>query len=395
MKTLRALFPVIVLAAAHGGVDFFGAILQALAPVVSQHIDVQPGRVVALVGIVGLVTNGIQPLVGLVMGKRNMAWLLWVAMLLSMLPAFMGFIDSYWLLVILVLGGSLGTGSYHPEGLLSAHDSSGEHAHLGIPFFMAGGYFFSAAAAPIAIHWVGWFGLKSLVWFVLPGLLLALLLYMNLKQKRAKHPSIVMRPRSQRRTKHIPGGLSVWPLLTVAVFCNIATALFLAIITSHYELTYGSEARTWAGWVMLTIGGAGCIASFFWGYICRRKGYYLAVLLTQLAAAPLFMLLARAESPIAGFWFAIPLSVISPGAVYPVAVTLTRNASGLTQSLRAGLIVGGTWGLAAIVVMIAGILLDMGVPSWKLVSISGFSCLAAAAVAAVQLLRKRVKVSNN
>lgn len=389
MKTLKAFLPVIVLSAAHGGVDFYGAFLQSLAPVVSQHLAVQPGRVVALVGIVSLIANGIQPLVGLIMSKRNVAGILWGAMLLSMLPCFMGFIDSYWILVILVIGGALGTGAYHPEGLLSAHDSSGEYAHLGVPLFMAGGYFFSAAAAPIAIHWVSWFDLKGLVWFIPPGLLLAGLLYMNLRQKRAKHPSIVLRPRSQRRTRAIPGGLSVWPLLAVAVFCNIATALFLAIITSHYELTYGPESRAWAGWVMLTIGGVGCLASFFWGHVCRKKGYFLAVLLTQLVAAPLFILLARADSPIAGFWYAIPLSIISPGSVFPVAVTLTRNASGLTQSLRAGLIVGGTWGLAALVVMAAGVLLDMGVPSWKLVSISGFSCLVTAAVAGVQLLRKQ------
>jgi Arabinose efflux permease len=389
VKTLKALLPVTILAAAHGGVDFYGAFLQALAPVVSEHLAIQPGRIVALVGVVGLVTNGIQPLIGLIMGKRNIAWILWGALLLSMLPCFMGFIDSYWLLVILVLGGSLGTGSFHPEGILSAHDSSGEYAHFGVPLFMAGGYFFTAAGAPIAIHWVSWFGLRSLVWFILPGLLLAALLYLNLRRKKAKHPSIVLRPRSQRRTRAIPGGVSIWPLLTVAVFCNIATALFLAIITSHYELTYGPESRTWAGWVMLTIGGVGCLASFFWGHICHKKGYFLVLLLTQLASAPLFILLARADSPIAGFWYALPLSVISPGSVYPVAVTLTRNASGLTQSLRAGLIVGGTWGLAALVVMAAGVLLDMGVPSWQLVSVSGFSCLVTAVVAGVQLLRGR------
>ncbi len=381
---------VTLFAAAHGSVDFYVTLLQALAPGMTQHLDLPLGRVVALVGIGQLIANGVQPLTGWIMGKRNLSWIMWAGAIIATLPALMGWASGHWTLALLVVVGAFGTGAFHPEGILAAHETSGDKAHFGVPLFMAGGYFFSAAAAPIAIFWVGRFGYRALAWLAIPGLLLALTLYRKDSQKRHSHPSVAIRPRSQRVTRREAGTLSFWPLLFVALFCNTATGLFMAILTSHYDLTFGPDSRVWAGWVLLIIGGLGSLASFFWGSVCRKKErYYLVAFATQLLAGPLFFLLAHASSPALGLAIAFPLSVVSPGAVYPVSVSLVRNASGATQALRAGLIVGGTWGIAALMIMLAGVLIDHGVSTTALVSVSAFSCLLAALLSGWQALAIR------
>lgn len=389
VTTLRTWFAVVALAGAHGAVDFYVTLLQALAPGMALRLGVPLGKVVVLVGVVQMVCNGIQPVVGWLMGMRNLSWILWAGSALSIAPCFMGWVDGYWALVVLVVVGALGTGIFHPEGVLSAHDSSGNLAYLGVPLFMAGGYFFSAASAPAAIHWVDWFDFPALAWLTLPGLVFAAGLLLIHRRKRRQHPSLVIRPRSRRQTRMETGRFSAWVLLALAAFCNCATALFMAILTSHYELVYGPEARAWAGWVLLVIGGGGVLASFFWGRLCRGGNYYLVVFLTQLGSAPLFALLAYASSPRIAFLISLPLSVISPGAVYPAAVTLIRNAAGLTQSLRVGLIVGGTWGTAGLVVMVAGHLLDRGVDSSHLIVVSACCCLIASLYAGLQALITR------
>ena len=62
---------------------------------------------------------------------------------------------------------------------------------------------------------------------------------------------------------------------------RVATALVFAILSSHYELTFGPAARVWAGWVLMALGAGGSAASFLWGALSKRHGYYRVVLLTR------------------------------------------------------------------------------------------------------------------
>ncbi|MDR0362763.1 MAG: MFS transporter [Planctomycetota bacterium] len=381
VRIVKTRFALILLSIAHGSVDFYVNLLQALAPAMAVHLDVPLGGIVALVGIGQFATNVVQPLAGLIMGRRNLSWIVWAGAALSVLPAFMGWVSGFWPLAALILIGAVGTGIFHPEGLLAAHDASGEEAHFGVPLFMAGGFFLSAVAAPVGIQWVERLGFKSMAVLAIPGLLIACSLLGAHRKRKREHPSIVVRPRSRRVARIEAGRLSFWPIFAMAACFSIATGLFFAILTSHYELKFGSEARAWAGWVILAMGGVGSLSSFFWGYVCRKKGYFAAVFLTMLAAAPLFFLLANAGSPAMGLAIAFPLSLIAPGALYPTSVNLSRNSAGLTQSLRAGLMVGGTWGAAAVVTVAVGVLIDRGVDTTYLVAVSACACLLAGLIA--------------
>lgn len=375
--------------AGHGTVDFYPGILPAIAPGVAEHLGISIGSVVALVGIGSLVSNGIQPFIGAVMERWNLSWALWVAAVLSTFPSLLGFANGYYALLALVLLGALGNGLFHPEGVLSAHDASGDNAYLAIPFFMAGGGILNALAAPICIQWSSRFGYHALALLALPGLGVALALLLNHDRKKRQHPSIVIRPRSKRITKLVAGGMSFWPLLLVSMFLGVSIGLFLAVISSHYELAFGPAARSWSGWVLMVVGVTGSLASFWWGHMTKKHDYYKVVLLTQALTVPLFIVMAYAPSPAAGFAAALPLSLFAPGAVYPVSVSLVRNASGLTQSMRAGLVVGGTWGMSALVVMLSGWLLKRGMPSHNLVLISAASSFGALVVAVSQLIANK------
>ena len=385
-KRARENIMLVLLSIGHGTVDFYLSILQAVAPSLALHLGLPLGQVVALVGIATLVTNAVQPLAGYVMGSRNLAWILWAGLALSVAPTFMGWSTGMFSLTVVILLGAVGTGIFHPEGVLSAHDASGDRAHFGIPLFMAGGSSFSALAAPVGIYWAGHFGYHSMALLAIPGILLGLVFLFNHHSRRRKHPSIFLRPRSRRVTRMEKGRMSFWPLLAVSICFGLATGLLFAIFSSHYELTFGPEARTWAGWVLMVFGGFGAAASFVWGPLAGKVGYYRLVLVTQVLAAPLFFWLAHATSPVAGLLIALPLSIIAPGSVYPVSVTLSKTASGVTHALRTGLVIGGTWGSAAVAIMLAGWLLGRGVASNTFIIASGVCSLVAAALAAWQVV---------
>lgn len=393
-EKLKQYFPILLLTAGHGAVDFYIGLLQVVAPGLAAYLGVPIGDLVLLVGMSILLNNIMQPLAGWIMGRRNISWMLWGAVFLSALPTLMGYATGYWSLAALVLLGAIGTGLYHPEGALSAHEASGDKAHLGVPQFMAGGAGVVAICTPLCIKISERYGFPALAWFAVPGIVVGFLFLFQYRHRKRTHPSLVIRPRSKRVTRIQAGTLAFWPLFGVGLGLGVGSGMFLSLLSSHFELLFGPESRSWSGWVLMVIGFAGSLCSFLWSTLAKKRGFYKISLITQLAAAPLFLLMANPSSPEMGFLIALPLSLVSPNAVYPVAVTMARNTAGLTQGLRTSIMMGGTSGLSSIAVMVAGALIGRGLPSRHLVLFIAFCSVVTVGLSLWQLLaRPRVPES--
>ena len=377
LARIKPYIPIFLLTAGHGAVDSYLGFMPVLVPMVASTLQIPMGDVVMLVGITALVNNLSQPLIGYIIGRKNLSWTLWFAIALSSLPVFMGYTTGFWSLAILSVLGGIGTGLYHPEGLLATHDAAGDKAYLGIPLFMAGGAAIYAMATPLSIRLTESFGLKALVIFLVPGLLLSAIFFAQYRKRKREHPSIVIRPRSKRMTQLRAGGISFWPLLAVSVCFCVASGLFLSVLSSHYELLFGPDARSWSGWVLMVMGVGASLSSFMWSALSKRIGFYLLAFLTQIVAVPLFVLMANPTTPEWGLVLAIPLCLVTPAAIHPVGVALSHNAAGSTKGLRASLMVGGTYAVTSLAIMLAGVLLRRGMPSGDIILfVAGCSLLA-------------------
>ena len=393
LTSLKKFYPILLLTCGHGLVDSFMGLLQVLAPGLAAHLGIPLGQVVMLIGVSSLVTNLIQPAAAWVMGSHNLAWALPLAILASSFSVFMGFAGNIWILAAFIVIGAAGTGLYHPEAVLAAHDASGDHAHIGIPLFMAGGTAIYALITPLSIRITETYGFPYLTWFLIPCLLVTALFVISYRNRRKTHPSILSRPRSKRITVVGDGHISYWPLLATGLFICMATGLYLAILSSHYELRFGPEARHWSGWVLMVLGAGASLSAFLWASVVKRRGFYPVALATQLAAFPLFLLLAHATSPEMGFAVALPLCLVTPASMHPALLTLAKNAAGATQALRMSLMMGGTFGVASAAVMVAGALIERGVASSTIFVFVALCCLAAALLSAWQLLVHRKRQS--
>lgn len=389
LNKLKPHFPILLLTIGHGAVDSYLGLLPVLAPGLAAYMGIPLGDIVMLIGISALLNNMMQPLAGWIMGHRNLAWSLWFAVLLSSLPVWMGFMPNFFTLAIIIILGAMGTGLYHPEAALSASDVTGEKAYLGIPMFMAGGAAIYGLATPLCIKITETWGFKALGWLLIPGAIVAGLLYASYRRRKREHPSIVIRPRSRRMTRVQAGTISFWPLLAVGMCFAVGNGLFLSILSSHYELLFGEASREWSGWTLMVLGILGSVMSFVWSALGRRRGFYVMALGTQLVAFPLFLLMARPESAGWGFVMALPLSLVTPATVHPMAVGLARNAAGSTQALRTGLMMGATYGAASVAIMVAGVLLRRGVSSSWIVIFVACCSLAAALLSVWQLVAHR------
>lgn len=388
LDKIKLYFPILLLTAGHGAVDFYITLLQVVAPGLSEFLKIPLSDILILAGLAAIFSNIIQPIAGYVMGRRNLSWILWVSVIISALPTFMGFAGTYFVLFFLIILGSAGTGAYHPEGALAASDASGKYAYLGVPLFMAGGFAAVAAGTPLSIAISEKYGFPALAWLCVPGLLIGLVFLLQYHHRRVTHPSLVVRPRSKRVTPTEAGSMSYWPLLATAVFLMTGNGLFMGLLASHYELTFGPDSRVWAGWVLMVAGVVGSSCSFFWSMVTKRFGFYKVTALTQIMAAPLFILMAFPASPAWGLAISFPLGMVSPNSVYAVAVALSRNAAGLTQGLRTSIIIGGTSATAGAAVMVSGILLGRNVASSTLM-LCAAGCSAVAVALSVWRLSLR------
>ncbi len=389
LEKLKSAYPILLLTAGHGAVDTYLGLLPVVAPGLAAYMGVPIGDVVMLIGICSFLNNMTQPVAGWIMGHRNLAWVLGFAVLLSSLPVWMGFMPNFlWLSVIIILGG-IGTGLFHPEAALSASDVSGDKGHIGIPLFMSGGTAVYGVATPIYIWITENFGFKALGWLALPGALVSVLLYLGYRQKKRTHPSVVIRPRSRRVSAVREGVMSFWPLFAVTTSSSIATGLLISILSSHFELLFGESARTWSGWTLMVLGLCGSLMSFVWSSLGRKVGFYVLALGTQAVAFPLFLLLAGPPSAAWGFVITVPLSLVAPATLHPLAVGLSRNAAGSTQALRAALMMGVSFAMSAVAVMAAGVLLRRGMPSGWVIVVTAMCSLATIGLSVWQLWANR------
>lgn len=392
LERLRPHFPILLLTAAHGAVDSYLGILSVVAPGLAVAMGIPLGDVVMLVGVGSLLNCAVQPLAGWIMGRRNLSWILWFSVLLSSVSVWMGWMPGFFWLCVIILAGAAGTGLFHPEAALSASDATGDKAYLGIPLFMAGGGTIYAIVTPLSIRVAERFGFESLAWLALPGVAVALLLFLSHQKQKREHPSVVIRPRSRRITKVSATAISFWPLLATGFCLAVANGVFLAVLSSHYELRFGPDARHWAGWTLMVLGMLASILSFVWSGMGRRHGFYLMTLATQAAAFPLFLLMAWPASPAWGFALAFPLGLVTPATIHPMAVGMARNAAGSTQALRTALMMGATYGLSAVATMVAGALLRRGMPSSWIILCIALCSLGAALLSAWQLWAGRRSV---
>lgn len=110
-----------------------------------------------------------------------------------------------------------------------------------------------------------------------------------------------------------------------------------------YALTYGGVAN-----MMVGIGAVAGSLTLAWLASRGRELFY--VILSAFVAIPFFLLYLIFMKYPTAIGFLLPFGFFAM-ALFPLIVSLARNARGVNLGFRMGIIVGGTWGMAHLVLM--------------------------------------------
>ena len=346
--------------------DLGHGVLPIITPLLTAKLDLTFFQV----GIIALAFTFssaiIQPILGVLSDRYSMSWLMPLGIFLSALGmALTGVVNSYGLLLFVILLSGIGVAGYHPEGSKMTHlMSEEEKAGTAMAVFSVGGNVGFALGPMFAIFLLSFSGLKSILGFFIPGFLITLVfLYLSprfnrimkgyIKERKEKE-EIEEKDRQKARTKKAS---LVFLLLYVAVRSWIHSGL-VYFIPFYFPAFKGITEPEYLMTILLI---AGALGTLLGGPLTDRFGgrnCLLASMILSLLTVYPFVYFNNYWIPI--FAFIAGAAIIS---TFSITVVLGQRLLPGNVGLASGLVLGFAVGMGSIGVTILGMIADrVGLP---------------------------------
>jgi FSR family fosmidomycin resistance protein-like MFS transporter len=353
-RRLFGLHPtVLVLASTHFLVDGFGNILTPLLPVIIPRLNLSLAAA-GTVQMVYLMANSVSQLgFGHVADRWRPRVLLIAGPLVAVsVVTLVGVAHSVWTLgAVLILGG-FGAAAFHPPAAALVHRYSGERRGLSMSFHITSGTLGQAMAplvfAPVAQH----FGLSTVPWLMVPGLLLVGLGLL---------PHLPRVDRLQEHHEESAGFRALVPyakpltLLYLIVVLRTMTAATFTTFTPVMLVRRGmsvAQAGTVAAIFYTAVGAGG----FFGGPLADRLGPRRVIVISLIAAVP-FLFTAPWLSG-TSFIVVVACGGFLLQSTLPVNVTFGQSLAPISAATVSSLMMGFAWGMSGLSVPFTGMLAD-------------------------------------
>jgi len=345
-----------VLSGVHFLVDMFGNVLPALLPVICDDFQITLAVGGLVLASLPLASNCVQILTGHLRPDKTAPLFLHLGVVLSASICLMALAPRSMagILLVVALGVISGSGVAvaHPEGLRAIHTLDRIPPALSTAVFMTSGFFGFASGGAISACLVASHGLKGL-YPLIPCLLLGIVTVRLSRVRLAvEHDTANGNGRALSASAHV---LPFWKVLAIGVPAAISTTVIQQLTPTHlhelgFDLAFGGFSVAMFGW-------GGAVGPFLWTVIAHRKGDLAASIWAFLLSTPFIVLYLMFAERAGAAWLLFGVGFSSMSA-YILTVTLARQSRGFNLGRRMALIVGGTWGVATLALMILAPLAD-------------------------------------
>lgn len=339
------------LAAGHLATDFQTGALPALLPFLVDRFRLSYLLAALLMLAMTASSSVVQPLFGLWSDRRGGIWLLPGGVALAGVGmALAADAPRYWLVVVLVLLGGLGSAAYHPEGSKFAAYASGRRRASGMSAFIVGGNLGIGLGSVAVTPLVLWAGLRGGLLLAVPSLAVAALLVASVPFLRGFVPAPAAELHAPGESR--PGALAL--LLAVIAFRSLAwfglmTFVPLYEVSLGYSKAHGNHLLS----LMLLAGGLGTIVA---GPVADRLGLRRVLLASLACTAPAIALFLL----VGGLPGALGLALAGVCVVGTFGVTMVMSQQYLPGRIgvASGLSIGFALGLGGVASVALGAFAD-------------------------------------
>lgn len=343
-------------AVAHGVNDLYAAFLPPLLPRIMGKLGLNIAGAAALAMTLSLAASALQPVMGWLADRYGRKLFVVGGPLLSVVfLSLVGAAPVYWVLVLFLALGGLGSAAFHPPGAsLAARAAEGRGSGARLSYFSFGGAAGYAIGPLVAVAVVGAVGLDGLWLAMLPGLAVLLVVYLAVpggapRAGGAPSPSL---PRVARR---LAGPLGL--IFGISVVGAFMQRVFLTLVPIIVAQAGGTEGR---GALLLSAYLAGSAAgSLTGGFLTDRvpRPALMATLLTLAVPAHTAALVL----PVTGVpvLAAAALAGLVNMAVLPPVVIVAQELVPEGAATTSGIVMGLAWAVASVAMLGAGALGDV------------------------------------
>ncbi len=335
--------------------DFYTSFISPLFPVFVDKLGLTLTQVGIITGTMRFLAFIIQPTVGYLADRYQTRTFIFAGLLLTIVCIpLTGLAPNFWVLLLCVAFGSVGSSMFHPSvtGMVPVY--AGAKASFSMSLFNTGGTL-AFGLGPLFITWyVALFGLTAMPLTMIAGLVVLAVLFF-----------IVPKPQSEGLSRSgFFGALkeslgSVWKVVAL-----IWLVMFLRAVVGQSFLTFIPVLYVREGFSVVSAGAiyalfivAGTVSGLLSGHISDRIGFKPVFLFVYLFMAPALWFLLQLQ----GNW--VYLGAMLAGAFVlaplPLGVTMAQTLAPKGRSMVASLMMGFAYGLGGVITPIVGKLADI------------------------------------
>jgi len=351
-----------ILSAAHLVTDINQGALPALLPFFKEAMSLSYTMAGTILLAANLTSSIIQPAFGHLSDRRPFGWFLPLAPFIACLGlALTGLVSNYSLLLVCVIVTGIGIASFHPEGFKTAYFFTGDKKATGMSFFAVGGNFGIAIGPILALSLVTSYGPKGTLSFILPGIVMAVILFFYMPTLSAPAQAAHREAKKEVKAPLSRNQLTSFSLLvTIATIRAWISAGLVAFIPFYY-INYLKGNPLYAGKLVTTFLMAGVLGALLGAPLADRWGHKTFLLITLIVSFPLLILFYY-SSGLMAFMF---LGMAGMVLISSFALTTVMGQALLPQYLgmASGMMVGFTISAGGVGVTLLGVIADTwGVP---------------------------------
>jgi FSR family fosmidomycin resistance protein-like MFS transporter len=335
------------LCAGHFVNDSYSSIIYPLLPLLKTQLGLTAAQVFWLAPLYAISSSLMQPVYGIISDRYfRRFFAVFGPAITGIFMSMIGLAPTYGILVVLLVAGGIGVGSFHPQAAAMAATAARERRKVGMALFSAIGTLGFAVGPLVITRVVSAYGLHHSYYVIATGLVMSAFLYR-------------VCPPLPAQASRAPGVEKIkWQLLAAlrAAWKPLALLYSITVIRSGLQMTTNTFlpfllqdrgfALTEIGnmlTVFLLLGGLGGVAG---GFTAERFSGRAVTLYSGLLAGPL-MIVAFATNGVVSI-VCLGLGGFMLLATIPVIVAMAQELVPGQTSTVSALMMGAAWGVGAL-----------------------------------------------